>query len=452
LSLTGSSLANTITGGSGNDTIDGGGGADVIVAGAGNDTVTYHGTETSIDGGVGGSDTLVLASSGGITAVNFAVGAGVDQTTGDSVSVTNFDNLDASILSSAVSVTGSSSANTITTGSGNDVIDGDSGADIISAGGGNDTVTYHGTETSIDGGGGTNTLVMASAATVNLGNADQTSGDTTNVTNFQNVNASGLSSDVSITGSSSANTITGGSGSDTIDGAGGADVISAGGGNDTVTYHGTETSIDGGSGTNTLVLNAVATVNLGNADQTSGDSTNVTNFQNVDGSSQTAALTITGSSSNNTLTGGSGNDTISGGGGTDHLFGGGGDDIFIIDHSSLALGSTIDGGSGNNTVNISANSGTISDTELVASLTNVETIDFTASNVNASLNLSGSQISQMAGGAANTLTLLTNGGDTFNLTDPGSNYSQSTTGNTTTYTIYDDASHTNVVAHLALVA
>jgi Ca2+-binding RTX toxin-like protein len=452
LSLTGSSLANTITGGSGNDTIDGGGGADVIVAGAGNDTVTYHGTETSIDGGVGGSDTLVLASSGGITAVNFAVGAGADQTTGDTVGVTNFDNLDASILSSAVSVTGSSSANTITTGSGNDVIDGGSGADIISAGGGNDTVTYHGTETSIDGGGGTNTLVMASAATVNLGNADQTSGDTTNVTSFQNVDASGLSSGVSITGSSSANTITGGSGSDTIDGAGGADVIIAGGGNDTVTYHGTETSIDGGSGTNTLVLNAAATVNLGNADQTSGDSTNVTNFQNVDGSSQSAALTITGSSSNNTLTGGSGNDTISGGGGTDHLFGGGGDDIFIIDHSSLALGSTIDGGSGNNTVNISANSGTVGDAELVASLTNVETIDFTASNVNASLNLSGSQISQIAGGAANTLTLLTNGGDAFNLTDPGSNYSQSTVGNITNFTIYDDASHTNVVAHLALVA
>jgi hypothetical protein len=261
-----------------------------------------------------------------------------------------------------------------------------------------------------------------------------------------------LSSAVSITGSTSANSITGGSGDDTIDGAGGADVISAGGGNDSVTYHGTETSIDGGSGTNTLVLNAPATVNLANADQTSGDSTNVTNFQNVDGSAVSSALSITGSSSSNTLTGGSGNDTISGGGGLDHLFGGGGDDIFIVDHSSLALGTTIDGGSGNNTVNISANSGTITDSELLSSLTNVQTIDFTASNVNASLNFSGSQISQIAGGASNTLTLLTDAGDTLAITDPGANVAQATVGNTTNYTIYDDASHTNVIAHLSLVA
>jgi Ca2+-binding RTX toxin-like protein len=450
VSLTGSSSANTITGGSGNDTIDGAGGADVIAAGGGNDTVTYHGTETSIDGG-SGSDTLVLAA-GGITAVNFAVGAGSDQTTGDILSVTNFESLDAIVISSALTVTGSSGANMITTGSGNDTIDAAGGADVINAGGGNDTVSYHGTETSIDGGSGTNTLLMATVATVDLGNADQTSGDSTNVANFQNVDASVLSSAVTITGSSSANTITSGSGNDTIDGAGGADVINAGGGSDTVTYHGTETSIDGGSGTNTLVMSSAATVNLGNADQTSGDSTNVVNFQNIDGTALSSALTLTGSAGANVITGGSGNDTINGGGGTDYLFGGGGDDLFIVDHSSLILGTTIDGGSGNNSINISANSGTISDTELLASLTNVQSIDFTTSNVDASLNLSGSQISQMDGGAANTLTLHFDAGDVLNITDPMANYSSVVVGNTTTFTIYDDAVHSNVVAHLALVA
>jgi hypothetical protein len=199
-------------------------------------------------------------------------------------------------------------------------------------------------------------------------------------------------------------------------------------------------------------MSTAATVDLGGADQTSGDTTNVTNFQNVDASALSSALTLTGSSGANSITGGSGNDTINGGGGLDHLFGGGGDDLFIVDHSSLILGTTIDGGIGNNSVNISANSGTVGDPELVASLTNVQSIDFTASNVNASLNLSGIQISQMDGGAANTLTLLFNAGDVVNITDPAANYTSAVVGNTTNFTIYDDASHTNVVAHLAQVA
>ena len=231
----------------GDDTIDGAGGADIISAGGGNDTVTYRGSETSIDGG-SGSDTLVLAATGGITAINLAVAAGADQTTGDSVSVANFENINAGIFTTALTVTGSSAANAITTGSGNDTIDGGGGADVIAAGGGNDTVSYYGTETSIDGGTGTNTLVMRAAGTVNLGNADQTSGDSTNVTNFQNVDASALSAAASITGSAGANILTGGAGNDTIDGAGGADLIAAGGGNDTVTYRGAEVSIDGGAG------------------------------------------------------------------------------------------------------------------------------------------------------------------------------------------------------------
>src|SRR6202030_2531932 len=115
---------------------------------AGNDTVTYRGTETSIDGGAG-TDTLVLAVSGGSSAINFSVTAAVAQTSGDTVTVTNFENVDASALSTALTVTGSSSANAITTGSGNDTIDGGGGLDVIIAGAGNDSVAYYGTETSI---------------------------------------------------------------------------------------------------------------------------------------------------------------------------------------------------------------------------------------------------------------------------------------------------------------
>src|ERR1700721_1711086 len=67
-----------------------------------------------------------------------------------------------------------------------------------------------------------------------------------------------------------------------IDGGGGVDAINSRAGNDTVSYYGSESAIDGGAGSNTLVLQAVTTVNLGNLDQTTGDGTAVANFQNGD--------------------------------------------------------------------------------------------------------------------------------------------------------------------------
>src|SRR5450755_489879 len=259
VSITGSSSANTIIGGVGADTIDGGGGTDTISAGAGNDRVIYYGTEITVDGGTG-NDTLVLAASGGTSSINLGTPANVDQTSGDGVEVTNFENVDASALTTALAVTGSSSANIITTGSGNDTIDGGGGADVINAGAGDDAVAYYNSEVSIDGGTGNNMLVLHATATVNLANADETTGDSTTVANFQNVDASLLSVGAMITGSAAAN------------------VITAGGGNDTVIYHGTETSIDGGAGSDTLVLNAGAGVTAVNfavapgVDQTAGDS------------------------------------------------------------------------------------------------------------------------------------------------------------------------------------
>src|SRR5262249_1245059 len=257
-------------------------------------------------------------------AIDFSVAAGADQPTGDSTTIKNFENLDASVITSGVTVIGSSAANVITTGAGNDTIDGGGGADVLNSGAGNDTVSYYGSESVIDGGTGSNTLVLKAVTTVNLGNVDQTTGDATSVANFQNVDATALSASVSITGSSTANIITTGSGNDTIDGAGGADVISAGAGNDSVSYYGTEASIDGGAGTNTRVMRAAATCNLANADQTTGDTAGVSNFQNVDASALSSALSITGSSGVNVLTGGSGDDIIDGGGGADSIVAGAG--------------------------------------------------------------------------------------------------------------------------------
>ncbi len=345
--ITGSAAANVITGGAGNDIIDGGGGADVINAGGGDDTVTVRGTEISIDGGTG-SDTMVLAASSSVTAVNFALAAGVDQTAGDSVNITGFENVDASAMTTALAVTGSSGANAISTGSGNDVIHGGGGADIILAGAGNDTVDYWGTEVSIDGGTGNNTLVVRASATIDLSAADQSAGDLATVTNFQNVDASGLTATqlISVVGTSGANIITGGAGADFIDGNGGADVINAGAGNDTVVFHGTEASVDGGAGSDTLVLvggSVVTGVNLRSPlAQTRPPATRsaVSNFENLDASALTTALNVTGSSSANTITTGSGNDVVDGGGGADIINTGAGDDTVAYHGTELS----IDGG------------------------------------------------------------------------------------------------------------
>jgi Ca2+-binding RTX toxin-like protein len=449
--LTGSSGANTLSGGAGNDILDGAGGADTVAGGAGNDSITSRGAEISIDGGTG-TDSVVLAASAGTTAINLSVAAGADQTSGDSIAISNFEHVDASALSANLTVTGSTSANTLITGSGNDILDGGGGADSLNAGNGNDTVTYHGSEATIDGGGGTNTLVLGAGVSVNLGNADQTSGDATTVSNFHNVDAGALGSGVVLTGSSAANTLTGGGGNDILDGAGGADILSAGGGNDMVIYRGSEASISGGSGTNTLVLATGVTVDLGNADQTSGDSTQVSGFQDIDASGLSSGVFLTGSAGANIITGGSGNDILDGGGGADVLRGGAGNDTFLIDGSSLLLGLSADGGTGLNSVMLGAGAGTVSDTQLLAALTNIQSIDFTAAGVDAALALSGTQIAQIAGGSANTLTLQLNAGDTVNVTDPAAHYDVATVGQTTTYTLYDDALHSNVVAHLALVA
>ena len=456
LTLTGSSGANTMTGGSGADTITGGGGADSINGGSGNDTINETGSESTLDGGAN-TDLLIASALTNITAVDLTL-VGADQTTGDTVTAKNFESFDGSALSSNLTVTGGATANAITTAAGADTIHGGGGADAIVAGSGNDTVDFWGTETSIDGGlGNADTLVMKAVYTINLGDADQTTGDTPTVTGFENADGSGLSSNLTLTGSSSGNALTGGSGADTINGGGGNDTIIGGGGNDTITEVGAEATIDGGANTDTLIAGAsslITSMNLSvvGSDQTGGDGVTAMNFENFDGSALSANLTVTGSSSANTVTGGSGNDTITGGGGADVLAGGSGADRFQIDGSSLSLGATIDGGSGSDTVAFTAGTYTVTDSQLLSSLTNVEAIDFTAAGVTASVSLSGAQISQMDGGAANTLTLNLNSGDSFTLTDAAANYT-TTSGGTgiTNYTIYTDATHTTVAAHLTTV-
>ncbi|MEI6641678.1 MAG: calcium-binding protein [Novosphingobium sp.] len=226
---------------------------------------------------------------------------------------------------------------------------------------GNDRIDYgyrlYGT--TLDGGADTDTLVQSYSdgeyTTIYLPNADQTIGDNVVVKNFENIDWS-YGYGVDITGSSGANNILGSALADTIDGGAGLDVIDGQGGNDLITYRSTASTIKGGADYDTLKVLGAVTINLNNADQTSGDTVTVTGFENVDASGSAVAVTATGRDDlYSALTGGSAGDTLTAGatgayitglGGADTLVGGAGQDSFYIYAGDVAAGESINGGTG----------------------------------------------------------------------------------------------------------
>ncbi len=411
----------SLFGGSGNDTVNGNGGADFIEAfggsntsngGAGNDSIVWHAGDAVVAGGAD-TDTLISLSGG-----NFDLSQ-ADQSLGDSVNTSGFENIELGQAydpntgyssSSTIGATakGSSGANIINGSFYSDVLDGNGGADQIFGKDGADTITYRGTEVEVNGYyqgtnydvGQNDTLVLAAAATVNLNNADQTSGDTVVVGGFQNIDASALSAGVSLTGDiydnrilggSGADAIAGNDGSDWIDGGAGADTVTGGTGNDTITYRATAISIAGGADTDTLRVLGAATINLNNGDQTSGDTAIVSGFENVNGSASSVSFSATGRNDvRSLLVGGSAADTLTAGafgadifgnGGADTLVGGAGNDTFFFLAGDVVAGESINGGGGTgDTISASATTDFSA-----ATISNVEVLSAIATNANGDL-------------------------------------------------------------------
>ena len=124
-----------------------------------------------------------------------------------------------------------------------------------------------------------------------------------------------------------ADTINAGDGDDQIAGGDGADTIDAGAGDDVVYLTKSalteDSSIDGGTGSNTLSFFNVGTWDNESYGATTFDLSselgNATNFQNISGSSSND--TLTGDSNANVIIGAAGDDTLSGGDGNDSLYG-----------------------------------------------------------------------------------------------------------------------------------
>jgi Ca2+-binding RTX toxin-like protein len=265
--FTGSSKANVFWGNGGNDVFDGGAGDDYFDGGSGNDDFT----------GGPGTDEVNYALWGVFGTGN--VDVSIDDVADDGAPGET-DNVRTSVEDITGSpgddtITGSSSANRLDGGGGNDTIQGLGGADLLLGETGNDV---------LDGGTGADTLLGG-------GDDDILNGDT---------------------------------GNDTLDGGTGADVFNGGDDQDTADYRTRSQDV-------TVTLDGTAD----DGEATEGDNVqgDVENVLGGEGSD-----TLTGSPLANLLDGGPGDDLLTGGDGADTLIGGDGiDDLQSRDAFADAL-------------------------------------------------------------------------------------------------------------------
>ena len=280
-----------------------------LTGGSAADTFTVGGAVTgtlTIDGGTG-TDTLKLTSD--FAGDSVALAASGDQ-------YNNIEVVDASAVTTAVSITGLAEvAETITGGSGNDTIDGKGGNDVLAGGAGNDTFMFYGSET-VTGGDGTDTLKLASTVT------DSVSLDGTTLSGIEVVDASAVtaSGGVSITGNATAaTTFVLGAGAATVTGGSAADTLEL-----TSDFAGTSVALTASDGQ----YNSIEVVDASAA-------TSVTSITGNETAATTFKLGAVSDARSLTVTGGEGADTFTLGkvdtSGAVSLTGGAGADIYNLD-------------------------------------------------------------------------------------------------------------------------
>ena len=191
---------------------------------------------------------------------------------------------------------------------------------------------------------GRGTVVTLTSDSSNVVAAITTGLSTATTTTIED--AVGGSGDDTITGNLADNLLNGNAGQDTLDGKAGHDTLKGGAGQDVLVYDAEDTEQEGGDDSDTLQVATGGTFDLSAADQSIGDTALVHGIENIDGTTSTAALILTGSAVANKLLGGSGDDVMSGGAGNDTLSGRNGNDTL-----DGGLGrDTLNGGNGNDTI------------------------------------------------------------------------------------------------------
>ncbi|MCJ2131439.1 calcium-binding protein [Methylobacterium sp. E-045] len=220
-------------------------------------------------------------------------------------------------------ITGGSGVNTLTGGEGNDTLTGGAASDVLEGGAGADI---------LNGGGGTDTASYASSSigvTVNLLTGINTGGDAEGDTLSGISRIIGSAHEDVLTGDDAANTLIGGSVYDSLFGAGG---------NDRLVVSETPMIVDGGSGTDIMIVVGPSLFTDGtfiNVEKTyvrnggSADFTPMTTGQTVVSQSTAGNMAvIIGSEAADRIYGGRGSDILIGGAGNDKMFAGTGGDIF----------------------------------------------------------------------------------------------------------------------------
>ncbi|MFG6461195.1 PA14 domain-containing protein [Roseateles sp. DXS20W] len=368
---TGNELDNVITGNSGANVLDGGAGADRLVGGTGNDTYVID------DAG----DVIVENAGEGTDTVR----SGISHTLG-----ANLENL---VLTGAdrIDATGNAVANVITGNVNNNLIDGGLGADTMSGGAGNDTYL-------VDNAG--DVVIEAAGEGVDLVRASVSFALGANV---ENLVLTG-SNDINATGNSLANQLTGNSGANLLDGGAGADQLAGGAGDDTyIVDNGsdaiTEYTAEGydtvqSSVSWTLGANLEALVLLGS--------------NNLNGTGNDLANSLTGNTGNNVLDGGLGADTMAGGAGND---------TYVVDNAGDVV--TENPGEGSDTVQASISYVLVNEVENLT-LTGTANLNgtgnaldnvITGNSGNNTLD-GGAGADRLVGGAGNDSYIVDNSGDT----------------------------------------
>ena len=345
----------TLDGGGGNDTLEGGADTDSILGGTGNDIILYssvaHKTaEEIVDGGNGydeirytyaatniaeGEGTLTIGANDiGIERIVIGTGSAVAITTGKA----NL-NIDASMSSLSLNITGNAGNNNLIGGSGSDTLDGGAGNDALIGGSGNDIYVLDAGDTITEGFDSGIDSIITAIANYSLANDTINGGSNLNIENLSfngKVKFVGTGNDLDnvITGGSAGDSLTGGIGNDTLNGSAGADTMDGGAGNDTYYIDNAgdiikpETVTDNSDPYSYHEIDTIITTlnayNLG-SNSNGGNNADIENLSfagkgNFNG---------TGSAGDNTITGGLGNDTLTGGAGNDSLDGGEGSDLYI---------------------------------------------------------------------------------------------------------------------------